>query len=972
MRAPDRQKAVAMGLALGVSLLIAALPGRAEPVAVRSGEHPGMGRLVFDWSLPTGYRVEQLGDRAMLHFDSPGEFRMPAKLPRNVLALRGTADGVEVSLRSGAQIRPFRLGERIVLDVLDPPAIRKPEAKPPAREATAREATAREAPMREAPVREARSHGRQPPARRNGRDGAEPAGAPPVPPLLPLPVPAPVQALATPSSPAAGQPVAPPPAPVTPTAEPASKPPEGMPVRVLASPGGARVLALPLPAEAGLAVLRRGNLLLVVSDLARPLDLSGLRNDPVFGSADLLPLPEATVLRLRLAAPAALRARREGDRWLLEPVSALPQARSIRAGQEDGMLVLRAAAPGRVVALPDPETGLPLLVGTVREADQMVPQARRLPQADLLPTALGAALLARGDAVDFRAGAGRFLLSGAGESAAGAEAPVADARGMTRLFDLPALEAAALSERLRAQHAGIASAAPLQRAPLRRAAAETLLSLGQAQEAQAMLRLSFQEDAQAGLDPVLRALQGAAALLGGRLGEAGALEDPALARTDETALWQGLLRGARGEGREAAPGIAAAVPLLLAYPPPLRSRLLAPAVETLLAGGERAAARQLLDAGGSAPALAELRGRLAEAEGRRDEALAAYEEAMRGRDRPARARAIRHAVELRLTAGQIDANATADALEEALYSWRGEGEELAARQRIAALRQQAGNGRAALAMLQETARLFPAQEATLRPSMRQALALALEKDAPVAAIALADANPELLAADPDQGHLLLGLVDRLVALDLPARAAALLVRGMDGASGEARARLGLRLASLRLESGDIAGAAAALPDGGAQPLPPDLARERTLLSARLLARQGREDDAVALLRDLGSDGAEPLAGILAARHDWANASDALAGLAAKGEGEMDDARRMLLLRAAAYAALSGDAQRLGSLRSRWAARMGEGELSQAFNALTLDPVHGLADLPRLQRELNLFRGFSGRLDELRADAGAAR
>ena len=61
MRAPDRQKAVAMGLALGVSLLLAALPGRAEPVAVRSGEHPGMGRLVFDWSLPTGYRLEQLG-----------------------------------------------------------------------------------------------------------------------------------------------------------------------------------------------------------------------------------------------------------------------------------------------------------------------------------------------------------------------------------------------------------------------------------------------------------------------------------------------------------------------------------------------------------------------------------------------------------------------------------------------------------------------------------------------------------------------------------------------------------------------------------------------------------------------------------------------------------------------------------------------------------------------------------------------
>ncbi|UPG72249.1 hypothetical protein MVG78_17310 [Roseomonas gilardii subsp. gilardii] len=957
MRAPDRQKAVAAGLALGASLILAALPGRAEPVAVRSGEHPGMGRLVFDWSLPTGYRLEQLGGRAMLHFDSPGEFRMPAKLPRNVLALRGTADGVEVTLRSGAQLRPFRLGERIVLDVLDPPAPRKPEAKAPAR------------PVREAATREARNHGPSLPGRRNGPEGTGPlAQVPALPPLAPGPAAAPMP----------DQPVSPPPAPTASVAEapkaepPAPAPSAGLPVRVLAPPGEARVLALPLPAEAGLAVLRRGNLLLVVSDLAQPLDLSALRDDPVFGSADLLPFPEATVLRLRLAPPAALRARREGERWLLEPVSALPQARSIRAGQEDGMLVLRAAAPGRVVALPDPETGLPLLVGTVREPDQMMPQARRLPQAELLPTTLGAALLARGDAVDFRSGAGRFLLSGAGESAAGAEAPAADARGMTRLFDLPALDAAALSERLRAQQAGIAAATPLQRAPLRRAAAETLLSLGQAQEAQAMLRLAFQEDPQAGLDPVLRALQGAAALLGGRLGEAGALEDPTLARTDETALWQGLLRGARGEGREAAPGIAASVPVLLSYPPPLRSRLLAPAVEALLAGGERAAARRLLDAGEAAPALAELRGRLAEAEGRRDEALAAYEAAMRGRDRPARARAIRQAVELRLSGGQIDAGAAADTLEEALYSWRGESEELAARQRIAALRQQAGNGRAALAMLQETARLFPDRGSALRPLMRQALATALEKEAPVAAIALADAHPDLLAADPDQGRLLLGLADRLVALDLPARAAELLQRGMVGASGEARARLGLRLAGLRLEGGDIAGAAAALPDGKAQTLPPDLERERKLLSARLLARQGREDDAVALLRGLGSDGAEPLAEILAGRHDWSGASEALAALAAAGEGEMDDTRRQLLLRAAAYAVLSGDAQRLGGLRARWAAKLGDGKLAQDFNALTLDPVQGMADLPRLQRELNLFRGFSGRLDDLRADAGAAR
>ena len=43
-----------------------------------------------------------------------------------------------------------------------------------------------------------------------------------------------------------------------------------------------------------------------------------------------------------------------------------------------------------------------------------------------------------------------------------------------------------------------------------------------------------------------------------------------------------------------------------------------------------------------------------------------------------------------------------------------------------------------------------------------------------------------------------------------------------------------------------------------------------------------------------------------------------------------------------------------------------GALAEAFTLLTADPLRGMGDLPRLQRELQLFRSFPTRLEALRA------
>jgi hypothetical protein len=71
-------------------------------------------------------------------------------------------------------------------------------------------------------------------------------------------------------------------------------------------------------------------------------------------------------------------------------------------------------------------------------------------------------------------------------------------------------------------------------------------------------------------------------------------------------------------------------------------------------------------------------------------------------------------------------------------------------------------------------------------------------------------------------------------------------------------------------------------------------------------------------------------------------------------------------------ALAGDEARLAALRTQFAARLSNGPLAAAFVVLTAAHLRGLADLPRLQRELLLFQTIPARLEALRAGGPMTR
>ena len=919
----------------------------APRIAVRVGDHAGYGRIVFDWPHPPAYSVESNGETHIVRLPPGTDLAVASlrRLPRNVSTLRVVPGGVEITLRAGARLRNFRIGPKLVFDALDPPAeAARPVVASPPRALPATE------PPRETrlPPPSAVVQPIAPKPEVQATNGVATATESPIRERLPAPL------------------LSPPTQPVPSSAS--------APARV------SRSWSLPFPPETGAAMLRRGEEWLIILDAAPEAPQAPTPRPGV--SYQALPIGALLTLSATQGTPIL---RRAGPRWELEiapaATPALERAPIFAAQDGAGNLAMPVSGAHRVVSIQDPQSGLPMLLGTLRQDQARVVGARHLVDLQMLETALGVAVIARSDALVMRAGADRFLLGaeGGGRLALGtmlSQAGQASAilpETATRSFDLPHGAPGELSARLRAQSRGLAEMAPLSRGMPRLAAAETLLALGQPQEAQAMVKLAREEDPLVAAQARSTLLLGAAALTAGRLEEAVILDAEPV--TQEAALWRGLYLALSGQGEQAAPLIINGRAILRTYPEALQRNLLPRVAEALGDARQLPAARALLDGGEALPGLELARAILAERQGEAEAALAAYDAMMAGRDRRMRAEAMRRATELRLARREIDAITAARNLEQTLFAWRNDADEFSTRSRIAALRQAGGDAAGALALLREAAALFPDSQAVLQPAIAQAFVSAIEEASPLNAVALHDAHPELIPSGPEGTAALTMLAERLMALDLPNRAVALLNQVMARAApGPARAAAGARLAMLHLRGRDAPRALAALAESATADLAPALQRERALLEARARAAQGQGE--ASAFAALGADGDEALAEFLAERRDFAGAAAALGrhldrsaqGLAAP----LPPSLVRGLVRQAALLALADDRQGLAGLRAARSPILAGSPGEAAFNLLTSDPVRGLADLPRLQRELELFRVLPAKLDQLRTRSAMAR
>ena len=982
-------------------------------IGVRAGDHQGYGRLVFDFPDSVSFRLQRLDRSVVLHFTDPAPIGQPPMLPRNVTAFIPADGEASVGIAPGAMVRTMELGTRVVLDVLDPPRIGQPRPDPPSIIPPAAPRALRVADTVPAAV-------------------SLPLPPPPIPlPLPPLPPgiqPVPASAAATPATAppmiaaeraALVRPLAPHPptsvAPVaaaalvtpgpTPTSPPAAAPDlaelEGLALaahRVAATDGAVAAMLLPFGRRSGAASFRRGDSGYVVFDESRPIDMAGLAADPAFGGARITLLPAGTLLRVPLPPTLRLMLAHHEDGWVVGITPAASAARAIISKAAAGTLALPLATAARVVVMPDPESGGELLVGTLHVPGAAVAVSRHLPGLVLLRTWLGVAVEPLADHLVLRADADGFTLTAdtpGGLPLAAEPGPLAalETEGtLTRRFDFPALPLGQLAPRLRRELDAAVAAPRLARFTPRLAEAKTMLALGMGPEAEALLELAVTDDPRHADDPEVQGLSAIAAMLAGRADHSDGIENPALSGSDEVALWRAARAALRGEDPAGtAPVFAATGALILSYPAALRDFLAPIAADAMVQGGELAAASAFLAEApqdsaldpsldpGLGPALDLARARLLAAEGRTPLALAAYDHLARSPDRPVAARAASRAVLLRLATGALTDQAAADALSRQFYAWRGGAHELRLRLKVAALEAGAGEWREALDLLGRTQDLFPADAAEVRAARSATFAQlfaghAADRLAPLDLVSLIEDNADLIPTGEAGEQLGEMLADRLVALDLPDRAAPVLAKLMDAAPpGAPQAGIGARLAEVRLVEDDPAGALAALTASRAADLTPALAERRAIIYARATAAEGNNGPALAALASFDDPAANGLrADLLEKSGNWVGAEAALGALAASevpATGPLSDTDRRVLVRLASAATQAGDEAQLASLRAADGQRIGAGPLADMFRLLTDPPARSLGDLPQVTRETTIAEQLP---DELKAIGATMR
>jgi hypothetical protein len=737
---------------------------------------------------------------------------------------------------------------------------------------------------------------------------------------------------------------------------------------------------LPLAPTTGAAAFRHNQDVWVVFDERRPLDLSSLRTDPLFGKAEVRLLAAGTLLRVPLDADTSVTLAPSQTGWRIAASKGAPRTQPISPSYNNNEISLPADLPANVVTMADPYTGATLLVGTSRRPGQGVVLTRQSAEFVLRPTSLGVVVEPLSDALTLKVGAAGFLLSEqpsglAVSPSAGATGAMADAQSLTRRLVLTLGPPEQLLARLINQIDEAAMAPAQARGPKRLAAAQTMLSLGMAAEAQSLFRVVAEGDPKLAASPDVAALASIAALLAGRTAEADGLNDPRLNGWDDVALWRAVRQAMQEEASAAAAGIfASTAPLVMLYPKAVRDRILPLIVETLIQAGETAAGTSLLEANKDDPRLAFAAALLAQKQGDDDKALAMLDRVANGRDQLDRARAAVRATEIRLAANKLTPAQAADAMDRLVYAWRGDQRELALRERVAELREKTGEWRLALATLRQAEADFPDSARQIHTRLQDAFAdmiadPRLQSMPPIDVVSMIEENADLAAARPGDSRVQEQLADRLLALDLPNRAGPVLDRLMQSAATPlGRALYGANLAALAAREKNDAAAVAALDTSEAPDLPAALAERRTVLRAETLAHGGDLKAADALLAGLGTPAALGARAIMLEQvQDWQGAERAWADYAAKSlpeSGALDDDQARILVRLATAAARAGDDAELGGLRDKYGSRLIDGALADMFRLLTAEPVRSTNDLQRVRQDISLAQSLPANLRAL--------
>lgn len=987
--------------ALGAILACAGFSGLAfaqnTTINVRTGTHAEYSRLVFDWGTKTGYQLTKPKSGTLdIQFKSAATLNITkakANKVRNILGLETLSDNparVKVTIPDDSRYRSFYAGNKIVLDVYNPPG-----SKPSAPEKIA------EAPK------------------------AKPATTPSVPP----------------PSKTSPKPVAKQPPEIT--AEINKKPetesgiPEIKKVIAAAVPTveedslnrsaekrlqGANLVTISSSRSVGLAVFERGGKIWVVNDKE---DL--LVTPKVSGSdaerlkpLETLDLKSAKAFLLNNLPGSALRTQGGGLLWkiIISPDGAPvadkntpvePRRENITDGEtRSGRIIWPFEEPSAIIDVTDPVTGALLKVVTAKSAKDFSGPARSFVDFDVLPSSAGLVISPKtqdlkiriiSTGVEITGPEGLAILSQNRIEANKPSAPQAKTDDKTpqtpRIFDFKNWQLGgldAIAENHTIILSGINELPKNAKDEAFMTLAKMYLSNAMGAESLGFLSLVARNNPDISKTAEFRAIRGAARAIDYKTLEAFAdLSVKDLDAFEEIGFWKAYALADLGDWRQAIEVMPKTAAVLYSYPNLVLNRVGLVAAEVALRSGNTGLAGEILSLieenldelnDPQEAALKYLKGETARQKGDLDKTKEYWEELVTGPDDLYRAKAGLAHTRLLVDEGDLPPGKAIDNLERLRYAWRGDELEGQINYWLGRTYFEARQFVKGLNIMREAAALAAGTNLGSRITNEMSdifthlyLSDELNNVTPLDAVALYEQFTELVPSGEEGDRIVERLADRLAQADLLGRAGNLLnyqlTHRLDGLNAY---NVGTKLAAIRLLDNKPDEALAALKIAGEklQTLPqemqtPDKYQAVSLLRARALSRQGRSDQAIALL-----EGLKPNPTINRLRADiawtagyWDDAAAALDDVILDQNISLtrplsDDHSTLILHRAVALN-LASDRIALANMREKYADAMAQTQKARLFDVITRARQNAaLADRDTLlgvMSEVDLFSDF---------------
>jgi tetratricopeptide (TPR) repeat protein len=973
------------------------------PVRVRASVQPTFVRFVFE--LPDGASVSSaLNEQKLaLVFNTALTFDLAdARLaaPSNIASINQKIEGenasVEVALIGDVDVHSFREEKNYIVDIgfqsekpsplVSPPTAAKPSDKP-AEEAPPQRSG--EIPASEAIAREAKLEAKP-----------EPAAKPPA--AVPPPV-ASAPALAIAKDTPAPIAVAPPSKIALASAEPAMeiKPAAVDKVEANRNSDGLRLtfsFASPAPA----ALFRRADVVWLVFDSAKPVDLEPIRREAglVIGDVSAVPLKQGQAIRLRLNRPqlsSLIGDEKTGQNWIVTfadtmqtPSQALTAIRNITDPARANVTV-PIAKPGLMHRLVDPDAGDALLVITAGPPGRGFVRRQDFVEFSLLESIHGVVIQPNSDDVAAEIASDKITLSRPGgltlsSADVGAERAATAVRPVFDVNEWRKNQSEDFIKRLDVLVTASAGASAEQRTPARLDLARFYMSRGMYPEAKGVLDLTLGEAKPGQEDLSALIVHSVASTLMGRP-EQGMkdLVSPAIGTNYDSQLWKALALARQGKWADAREKFKNVEFAITSLPLELQRAVLTEAMRAAIEVKDYSGAASRgndLDVIGIPadlkPSIAVLRGRLAEALGRDKDALAEYKAAARSADRASAMEARLRDIALRQKRDEIGQEDALRDLETLSVTWRGDGLEVKVLSMMARIYSDSGRYGESLSAARTATKLQPNSD-TSRAAQDDAAALFAQLFLspkgddlpPVDALALFYEYSELTPIGRRGDEMIRRLADRLVAVDLLDQASELLQYQVDHRlEGAARAQVAARLAMVYLMNRKPDRAIGALRTTRIADLAGELRQQRLLLEARAQSDIGRRDLGLDIISNIaGREAIRLRSDIYWAARRWRESSEQIElyyGDRWRDFKPLSATEKGDVIRAVVGYALAEDTLGLSRFREKYAPLMNGETDRTAFNTASKPASTNSAEFAQIAKMAASVDTLDGFLREMKA------